>query len=253
MSSTATVPVLEKTIALLEAVGEARQPATVKVLSSTLNIPPATCYRIVRTLLRNNWLQEDAQGQLRIAFSLAHLARSYAGLEERLTMLEQPLEQLARRIGLSAKITIREGFSAVTALRGEPARGNAITSRVGAHFSLAIGSAASVLAAQLDDEQLEQLIRQAPSEAWQRQSRNDFIERVSSVRKSGICWELGVHNPSIYAVSVPLQVAADTTVSLTLVGWPEDFEASQRKTLEKEIRAAAASFREIAMSLGQAA
>lgn len=244
MSSAHTIPALHKSIALLQAVADDNS-GTVKALSRTLDIPLATCYRIVRTFLHYNWLREDDRGEYRIAFGLAHLARSYAGIEHRLSLLESSLRQLADSLGLSAKITVREGHQAVTALRAEPPSANAITSPVGSGFSLALGSAAAVLLAGLPDEEIERVLKTAPPECWQQQSPSDVRRRVKEVREEGVCREMGQLHPSIYAISAPIYLTKTEMVALTLVGWPDNFEGSRQATIEKALRAASRHFHEI--------
>lgn len=244
MSSAHTIPVLHKSIALLQSVANDKS-GTVKALSRTLDIPLATCYRIVRTFLHYNWLREDDRSEYRIAFGLAHLARSYAGIEHRLSLLENSLRQLADAQGLSAKITVREGHQAVTALRAEPPSPNAITSPVGSGFSLAIGSAAATLLAGLPNEEIERVLKTAPPECWRKQTQSDVWRRVEEVREEGVCREMGQLHPSIYAISTPVHLTKTEIVSLTLVGWPDDFEGSRQASIEKAIRAAARHFHEI--------
>ncbi|PAW75502.1 MAG: hypothetical protein B9S32_17805 [Verrucomicrobia bacterium Tous-C9LFEB] len=243
MSSANTVPVLNKTIALIEHVAASEHGRTIKNLSLSLNIPAATCYRIVRTLAQHRWLQEDGEGTYRIAFGLAHAARSYAEMEHQLAQLEQPLKQLCLATGLSTKITLREGHHAVTVMRAEPPQLNAITSPVGSSFHLAIGSAASVLLSPLNDEEIKQILRTAPKDCWQRQSEKDVFQRIKDVRTDGLCRELGQYHASIYAVSVPVPVTKTMLVALTVVGWPDDFKGPRQKEIEKQLRPSVAIFK----------
>ncbi|MEI6034332.1 MAG: helix-turn-helix domain-containing protein [Verrucomicrobiae bacterium] len=239
-----TIPALHKSVALLQAVADGHT-GSVKDLSGALGIPMATCYRIVRTFLHYHWLREDGRGGYRIAFGLAHLARSYAGFELCLSLLENPLRELAGSLGLSAKITVREGHQAVTALRAEPPAPNVITSTVGAGFSLAIGSAAAVLLAGLPDDEIERVLKTAPQECWQRQAPADVWRRVKDARREGVCRELGQFHPSIYAISAPVHLSKTEIVALTFVGWPDDFEGAKLAALEKALRSASKRFHDI--------
>ncbi len=239
-----TIPALHKSIALLQAIADGHT-GSVKDLSKTLDIPMATCYRIVRTFLQYHWLREDERGGYRIAFGLAHLARSYAGLELSLSLLANPLRELAGSLGLSAKISVREGYQAVTAMRAEPPSQDVIASPVGSGFSLVIGSAAAVLLAQLTDQEIERVLKTAPQECWQRQAPADVWRRVKDVRREGLCRELGQYHASIYAISSPIHLSKTDVVSLTFVGWPDDFQGSKLASLEKALRSASTRFHEI--------
>ena len=245
MTAAQTIPSLHKSIGVLQAIADGLSPASVKAISSTLRIPPATCYRIVRTFLEHNWLREDPQQGYRIAFGLARLARSYAGVEHALAQLEHPLRELAVSTGLSAKITLCEGRQAITALRAEPPNPHAITSPIGSGFSLVIGSAAAVLLAGFSDKEILRVIEHAEASCWTRQTPEDVWRRVREVRGKGLCRELGQYHPSIFAVSAPLHLTGEDRVALTLVGWADEFEGSRLESIEKRLKSAARRFHSI--------
>lgn len=245
MTTAQTVPSLHKSIQILQAISDGLSPATVKGISAALRIPQATCYRIVRTYLQHNWLREGQKGDYRIAFGLARLTRGYAGVEHGLALLENPMRELADCTGLSAKITLCEGHQAVTALRAEPPNQHAITSPIGSGFSLVIGSAAAVLLAGFPDEEIERIIKTAPEDCWLRQTPKDVWRRVREARVKGICRELGQYHASIFAISTALHLTETDLVSLTLVGWPEDFERTRLPAIERQLKSAAKRFHTI--------
>ena len=242
MTAAQTIPSLHKSIGVLQAIADGISPATVKAISSTLRVPPATCYRIVRTFLEHNWLREDPQEGYRIGFGLARLARSYAGVEHALAKLEGPMRELAISTGLSAKITLCERDQAITALRAEPPSPHAITSPIGSGFSLVIGSAAAVLLAGFSDKEISRVIEHAEESCWGRQTPEDVWRRVREVREQGLCRELGQYHTSIFAVSAPLHLTPEDRVALTLVGWPDEFAGTRLQAIEKQLKSAARRF-----------
>ncbi|QYY35521.1 helix-turn-helix domain-containing protein [Ruficoccus sp. ZRK36] len=238
MSNSQTIPAVHKTVAVMKYVSERNEPVTVKELSYGLEIPPATCYRLVKTLLEHNWLREDPAGGLRIAFGLANIARSYSEIEYALHALETPLRHLADTVEMSAKITLREGHYATTALRAEPSRPNAITSPVGYRFHLAVGSAAAVLLSALSDGEIRRVIDTAQPNVWQRQSTEDVWTRIRECRSKGISHDLGQQHPSIFAISTPLQLTEDTVAAVSAVGWPDDFAGKKADTIARKLKQA---------------
>ena len=245
MSTAQTIPSLQKSIGVLQALADGLSPATVKGIAAALRIPSATCYRIVRTFLQHNWLREDQKGEYRIAFGLAHISRCYSRIEHGLALLESPLRELAETTGLSVKITLREGHQAVTALRAEPPNPHSITSPIGGGFPLVIGSAAAALLAHLPDEEIERIIKTAPDSCWRRQTPADVWRRVREVRAEGLCRELGQYHASIFAASTPLRLTENDLASLTFVGWPDEFEGDHLPAIEKQLKSAAKRFHRI--------
>jgi len=228
MAASQTIPALHKAVSILEYLADRHDAVPVKELSYALKIPPASCYRMVNTLLEHNWLREEPSGGLRIAFGLAHVARTYSELETRLREFEPSLRDLSEQLQMSVKVSLREGHFATTALRAEPSSPNAITSPIGSRIHLAIGSAAAVLLAQMPDREIKAVLSTAPEGALQSQQFDDVWQRVRDCREQGGCFELGQYHSSIYACSVPLQLTETDLVALTAVGWPEDFEGRDR-------------------------
>jgi DNA-binding IclR family transcriptional regulator len=231
MSEPLTNPAVHKAIAITQYIADRSDPVSVKELSYSLSIPQASCYRIVRTLLRDNWLREDPMGGLRIAFGLAHVARSFSEVEAKLNGLNPALVRLAEDLQMSVKVMLREGDLATVAMRAEPARANSITSPIGSRIHLSVGSAAGVLLSFLQDAEIERIISTAPAEVWQRQGPEDVWARVRECRHSGICCDLGLYHSAVYAMSAPLKLSDSLIVAVTLVGWKEDFEEDQQQVL----------------------
>lgn len=237
MTETNTIPILEKTVAVVNALASSPEGASAKSLSLGLNIPPATCYRILRTLGNHNWIRADGDGQYRIAFGLAALSRAYSGTEQILRRLASPLRALSEATGLSAKITLREGDQAVTAMRVESRHPNAITSKVGSKMHLAqAGAAGTVLLSALAAEEIGAILRTAPPECWSKGSEALFRKDILRVRKEGISRALGKYHPSIHAISVPLAFPSGQTAALAVFGWPEDFAGAKKAAIEKQLK-----------------
>lgn len=237
MTHTGTIPILEKAIALLGVVAESEDASTVKKLSLSTKTPIATCYRIVRTFVKHHWLQEKGKGEFQLGFGIAHLARSYAELERLLTVIDPILKDVAARTRLSVKITMRENRNAITVLRAEPPRPDAITSPVGFTYPLALGGSAGImLLTQLSDDEVTELLDNAPAEAWRHQTPQEIRQRIVQAGAEGICWELGKLNPSLHAISINVTLAKSFQSVLSFVGWPDDFEESRKAGIERQLR-----------------
>lgn len=235
MSTSQTIPSLHKAISVLEMLGNRTDAVSVKEISYALNIPPATCYRMVRTLTAHDLLHEDPAGGLRIGFGVVKLARSYSEIEYALHELRTPLQQLSQTLDLSTKFTLREGHWGTTVLRAEPTSPNAITSPVGHRFHLTQGSAATALLSTLTDREIDRVIETAPENVWTRQTPEQVREGITNFRKTGIAKDLGTQHPSIYAVSMLVHLPFTDPVSVSVVGLPEDFISEKRKVIIQQL------------------
>ena len=236
MSASQTIPSIHKAISVLEMLGNRTDAVSVKEIAYTLNIPPATCYRMIRTLTEHDLLHEDPAGGLRIGFGVVKLARSYSEIEYALHKVRGPLQQLSQSLDLSTKFTLREGHWGTTVLRAEPTSPNAVTSPVGHRFHLTQGSAATALLSTLPDQEIDRVIETAPGDVWVRQTPSEIKERITRFRKTGIAEDLGIQHPSIYAVSMLVQLPLTDPISISVVGLPEDFIPEKHKVIIQRLQ-----------------
>lgn len=236
MPSPNTIPVLERSIDLLSAIAESPSGLSAKELTLQLGIPPATCYRILRTLTQKHLLRERPNGSYLPAYGLARLARSWSGMESRLEEIKPQLDELSRRMGLSAKISIREGTSAVVVMRTEAHRPNSITSPIGSKISLTeAGSAGITLLASLPTDKRPLLLKDSD-----RSMRANILRKAAAAEKEGCARSYGTDHPSIYAISKLIDIGIPAAT--TLIGWPEDFAGQRRILIENALRESLAEF-----------
>ena len=221
---------------MVDALGANGGGLTARQLSLQLEIPPATCYRILRTLGQANWLREGERGAYHVAFGLVRAVRACSDVDRQLLLVRPLLEQLAEETGLSAKISLREGCQAVTAMRAEAKRMNLISTPVGARLHLLeAGSAGLVLLANMPDEESRRILGSPPPKHWERQSRKKIESEILEAAQTGVARAFGTVHPSIWALSVPVALAAGQSVALTIVGWPEEFSKPQQPVLQKQL------------------
>jgi DNA-binding IclR family transcriptional regulator len=230
-----TIPVLRRAISVVEALGTNGGGLTAKQLSTQLGIPPATCYRILRTLTLANWLREGNRGEYHVAFGLFRAARACSDIDRQLLLVRPLLEHLAEETGLSAKISLREGDHAVTAMRAEARRMTLISTPVGARTHLLeTGSAGVILLADMPATESSRILS-APRN-WQRGTKEQVEQDIRGAAQNGVARAHGTVNPSIWAVSVAVAVPPAQAMALTIVGWPDDFSKQRQPLLEKQLK-----------------
>lgn len=248
-----TIPVLERAIGVVESIA-ANERMTTKRLAEELEIPSATCYRILRTLARANWIREVGRGEFQLASGLARVARGFASIEQVMALWKNPLQALAFETGLSVKVSIREGMEAVTLLRTEAVRANAISSPVGSRLHLLeAGSAGVVLMSELESAELERLFQKLPEGYWEHHSRQTIRREISRAAREGFARAFGTVNPAIYAASAAVRIPDGPLAAVTVVGWRADFENGGSSGIEKALRAAARHLQELPEPLARTA
>jgi DNA-binding IclR family transcriptional regulator len=237
IKATHTVPVLRKALRVLAAVAQDSGNATTKNLAATLKISPTTCYRILQSFVADGWLRPGAGGTFELSIGLVPLLRPLLRHELLIETVRDPLAQLARTTGLTAKLTVRQGDNAVTLYSAQSPKGTAIVSRVGSSASLAIGSSGATFLAALGDAEVTHLLEGAPEEVWRFQKREDVLRRVRDARRHGCCFDAGSYQPHLHTLSAPMRGPANELMGvITLLGFPQDFHPSVRPALARAVK-----------------
>lgn len=237
MSAANTVPVLCKAIRVFTTIAEGEVDATAKSLAATLRISPTTCYRILQSFLAEGWLRPGADGTYDLSYGLVPLLRPLLKHELLIETIREPLAALARTTGLTAKLSVRQGESAVTLYSASSPKATAITSRVGSIFPLALGSSGATFLAALPVADANRILDKSPPEVWRFQKREEVLRRIREVRRAGCCSDGGSYQPHIHTLSAPLFGRdRDLIGVITLLGFPQDFDSAVRPALIREIK-----------------
>ncbi len=237
MKQTPAIPVLASAVKVMEAIAAGSAQGPVRKVAAELGISAATCFRIFSTLQQAGWITVDDEGGRKIN---PELVTRLSGLPDRDRLIQRArpvFESLAQKTQLSVKLSVRDGFEALTILRAESPRAMAISGRTGARFPLAYGSSGAILCAEMSDEQLQQVIEHAPRDAWRNQSPPDFLARVAQARKDGICRDEGSYHAQVYSVSIGVRVGT-AHAAITLMGLPDDMQARHLPGYVRMLRAA---------------
>jgi len=229
--------VLCKAIQVFEAVAQSSGEATTKGLAASLRISSSTCYRILQSFVSRGWLRQKEDGAFVLSFGLVPLLRPLLRHELLVETVREPLSRLTTTTGLTAKLTVRQGNDAVTIVSVPSPRSHAITSRVGAIVSLAIGSSGAVFLSALSDREVERILDAAPTEAWKFQKREIVLRRVRETRRFGCCFDGGSYQTHIHTLSAPLCTQSNEIAGvITLLGFPEDFAGTAKADLTRELK-----------------
>ena len=180
-----SVPILEKALDILEYIGSHPEPVSLPELQRSLGIPQASCYRIVTTLARRNWLEKRGGNRYDIAAGLAAVTAKTRFRLDRYKPLQPAMNHLANTAGFSAKLSVRDGEEFVNVCSAKIASAGAVIfSEPG--FRAPLNDPASVgtifLAAEPPEMQ-ERLIREA--------SREKFHAQLRFFREHGYCFQPG--------------------------------------------------------------
>jgi len=237
MSSTQKIPVLQRTLRVLEALTQ-RGTASAKQLSMDLDIPPATCYRILNTLVAADWLLRDEVGNYRLSFGISRLGGLASDMARFFATSHRPLEDLAEELACSVKISVREGDDWLILARQVHATSRISLHEVGIRDSAAVGSPGAVL---LRKETEEEILRIARTRGTAGEPVEGILRRILECRERGFATNFGQTNPHLHAVSVPLCLGPmEENAALSAVFAPEDGIRHRLDSVTRRLRETAA-------------
>lgn len=230
------VPALQKGIAIMRLISERRGPSTTKAIAKSLDLPHSTAYRLIQTFVAADWVRPVDGGEHEISYGLLPLLQPLVHNELLIENVRESLVRLSRESGLTTKLSVRQGNSAITVFRVESPRPTSIAVRIGSPFHLTLGSSGTVLLSSLSEHEKKQIIQDAPSEAWSFQKKNDIYRRLEEFEKRGICEDPGKYRPTTHAISTALRDRSGIILAaLTIIGFREDFAKGRRETLRKQL------------------
>ncbi len=238
MASKQNIPVLSRTLRLLEAVTD-RGMATAKELSMDLGVPLATCYRILNTLTTAQWLRRNNLGQYRVSLGISRLGGLAADMARFFAISHPILRELAETTRAATKISVREGDDWLILARFVPPDTAGAPLSAGSRDHVAVGSVGAVLLHHLPDDDIRIILQDRP-ELDLTECHSAVSEPIACCREHGYATDFGVTNPQIYAVSIPVDLSPlEELAALTAFGIPDTLPPENLPTTLAALRHAA--------------
>ena len=239
-----TVPAVEKTVAILELLIRSEAGLTHAQLAERCGVTVSTCYRILKSLEKYNWIEKHSDGTFAPGqglFSLSvKLCTNQTGNWEQ---TRQILSRLSAKTRLACKLSVRRGDDQVVTARAESPGPFSVSGKTGATFPVMEGSVGAALLADSSREELEELLKQCREPIPEKENPELLFSAVESVKRSGYILNTDNNRWRIGALSVPLRDPFGRIVgALTLLGMADDFSESHIPQYLKALKQAQDSF-----------
>jgi DNA-binding IclR family transcriptional regulator len=160
MPKGATVPALERALAILEKLGQSRQGLTLSQLSRYLVLPKSSAHCLLRTLERRGYVRrERLTGRYRLGLQVWSLASAALRSVEIRDLAAPLLRRLHEQTGLTVHLAILSGGQAIVIDKYAPAGTSHVGTWLGRRMDLHCTAVGKALAAYLPEEELEQQVR----------------------------------------------------------------------------------------------
>jgi len=237
MNNENIIPAVEKAVLLLERLGRNNGGATQAELAGELGITGSTCYRIIQTLQKYDWLRKTPGNRYELSGGMLSAAMKLVNPAARFERCQPLLDMLANRTGLSVKLSVRQGSEQITILRAESPRATSVSGRVGARFPVVEGSVGAALLCHAGEEEIQMLAKQC-REAIREKDHPELIrERIEDLHRNGYCLNARLNRWKVDAMSIPLgKTSGQTEAALTLLGFDDDFPPERLDQLAAEMK-----------------
>jgi DNA-binding IclR family transcriptional regulator len=206
MDSVRRVGVIDKSVAILEALGE-RGPSSLSDLVDVTGFTRPTVHRLALALERHGLLGRDPAGRFRLGLRLVAWGAEAAAAFELVELARPVLAELRDATDESAQLYVRDDDRRVCVASAERRRGLRDTVPIGASLPLTAGSGGAVLLAWADES--ERLPGVDPA-------------RLTAVRARGWAASVGEREAGVASVSAPILDASGRLVAAVSVSGPID-------------------------------
>lgn len=236
------IPAVEKAVALIEHLGHSDHGVTQAELAKELEITGSTCYRIIQTLQKHEWLRKLPGNRYDLSSGILSAAMKLVNPAKRFERCQPLLNELAESSGLSVKLSIRQGGDQITILRAESPRPMTVSGKVGARFPVIEGSVGAALLSNNSEADICQLASLCREEIKEKENPRLVLDRIADIRKKGYCFNARLNRWKVDAMSIPMENEEGLVeAAITLLGFDDDFVADRLDELIVSLQRTAAA------------
>ncbi len=225
MDDTSGVGVIDKSVAILDAVSRGANSLADLVAATGFSRP--TAYRLAVALETHRLLARDADGRFVLGTRLA----SWTGESDALVLRAQPIVvELRDLTGLSAQVYRRQGPDRLCLAAAEPTSGLRDGVPVGALLTMSAGSAAQILCAWLPEPERIAALKASAFDD----------EDLTRCRTSGWAHSIGQREPGVASISAPVRNRHEVIAALSMSGPAERLRKPSRAHVAALLEAAEA-------------
>lgn len=217
------VPAVTRAVAILRVLSRSEAPVGVQAIARELKLVPSTCLHILRALVAEDLVAFDADTKrYRLDAGLLRLARGFLRRSGFANLVQAPLEELSRRLGVTAIGLDVGGLDHVVVTAISRAREPFhIHVDVGSRFPALISASGRCIAA-FGGAAEPELRRRFADLRWDRApSYAEWRREVERTRATGFGVDVDCYILGVTVVSAPVRTKSEVTHALVVVGLTE--------------------------------
>lgn len=196
-------PALSKGLDILELLAMEAEGLTQVEIGKTLGRTTSEIFRMLMVLRKRGYVALDTDGdRYHLTTRMFELAHRHPPVRRLTSIAGKAMQRLANRINQSMHLGILHGGEVLVIAQADCRDNNLTLVRLGAHIPLYDTASGRVLAAWMDEDELDRLLGLAgPTPADKRQA---FLDGLAAVRACGYCVTPSLTIEGVLNISVPV-------------------------------------------------
>lgn len=222
-NKTSSIQVIDRMVALLDALSAQDGGASLKILSAETGLHPSTAFRILAALIEHDFVGRDEHGLYRLGPHLLRLAaRARVGLDVRAAARPE-MEWLRDQVGETVNLTVRQGDEVVYVERVTPNRMMRVEQVVGSRAPLHVTAVGKLMLGEAGAAAIRDYARRTRLPAYTANTRAELqrlLEDVGTCAARGYALDDEEAELGVGCIGALVRDAAGTAVAGLSVSAP---------------------------------
>ncbi|GMT43813.1 MAG: IclR family transcriptional regulator [bacterium] len=212
---------LKKALRILEFVASGESACTLSEISSALDIPKPTVYRLINGLVLNGYILQDTNKRFQLGYKLLVLG----GVVRQKSVIRQValpfLKELQQLTNETVHLTVPDGKYGVYLEKLESSNAIRLWTTVGAKLPLTVGASMRAILAFLPEKKREEIIAEHNSKLTASTFNKSQLKKVmQETRKNHYTISFGEADSGAVALAAPVLDNQNTAVAAVSVAGP---------------------------------
>ncbi len=156
MMNQTTVPALDRSVALLDLLANAKEPMNLGGLAQTLEIPKSSCHHLLQALVVHGLLQRDGQGNFTLGTKSFAWATAFNSGSKLIAAFHDSINQILELHAETVMLAVLDGTDVTYLACHAGSRPLAVNFRVGGRFTASCTSSGKAMLASFEETQIKE-------------------------------------------------------------------------------------------------
>ncbi len=241
MSPNYTVPAVDRTVQVLQALINHQRGASLAQLTVETGIPKSSLFRIITTLLHHQLVVEDPERQtFSLGMKLVEWGSAVLDRVDLKTLVHPYLVRLAAQTGHSFYLAILDDYEVILVDRADTPDIWRIVTRLGLRSPVHCTASGLAIIAEFSEAQLDEIVRRKGLTKFTSKTittKRALVDKLAEVRKLGYAVANGDYKTDLFALAVGIRDHHGRIVGSLMTAIHPDVARSNKKQVKSLVEA----------------